>query len=482
MNLIEEDNIDKLVTAEASQVTQMDKIDDNVKNILESLLNHVDAASPREVAGIDDDRQLSEKDLVVVTVEHVLAVAKKNKWPMARYQDSYYLYTGSHWKIISDDELSSFLGKAAERIKVDKFLARHYQFKDSLLKQFYASAYFTPPISDTNETKINLSNGTYVIAKDGHYLKPYDRSDFLLYKLLFPYDATATAPTFQKYLDKVLPSKEKQLVLAEFMGYVFTRNSVLKLEKALILFGTGSNGKSVFFDIILKLLGSENVSNYSLQNLTDDRSYTRSLLSGKLLNYASEISSKLNPTIFKMLVSGEPVEARMIYGKPFLLTDYCRFIFNTNVLPKDVEHNPGFFRRFIIIHFDQTIGPAEKDVNLANYIIENELPGVFNWVLDGLNRLLAQKDFTKSDMIENAVAEFKKNSDSVSLFLEDGNFVLSTVKFTSLKSLYSLYRLYCTESGYTACSAKAFSERLKIYGYNIERKSPGRIIYLEKKI
>lgn len=456
--------------------------EENTVTILNRLLEFVHAKSPKEVAEVEDDVQLSERDLVVVTVEYVLNVAVKYQWALARYQDSYYLFTGTHWKRITDDELRSFLGKAAENIKVDRFLARHYSFKESLLKQFYASGYFNPPVSDNTETKINLANGTYVISKSRHYLKPFDKGDFMLYRLTFPYDPSATAPTFQKYLDRVLPDKEKQMVLSEYMGYVFIRNSVLKLEKALILYGTGQNGKSVFFEIVLKLLGSDNVSNYSLQNLTDDRSYTRSLLSGKLLNYASEISTKLNPTTFKMLVSGEPIEARMIYGKPFLLTDYARFIFNTNVLPKDIEHNPGFFRRFIIIEFDQTISEEEKDTGLADFIIQNELPGVFNWLLSGLNRLLLQGDFTKCKAIISALEDYKKNSDSVNLFLDDGNYKKSSDDTISLKSLYMSYVEYCKDSGYTSCSLKAFSERLKNYGFEITRKSSGRYVNISKQI
>ena len=84
--------------------------------------------------------------------------------------------------------------------------------------------------------------------------------------------------------------------------------------------------------------------------------------------------------MFKMLISGEPVEARMIYDKPFLLQDYCKFMFNTNVLPKDIEHIEGFFRRFIIINFDQQIKDDEKNPKLAQEIVESELPGIFNWV------------------------------------------------------------------------------------------------------
>lgn len=458
------------------------KIEEDTNKLLDGLLVHAEAASPREVANVEDDQELSERELVVVTVDHVLNVAAKYKWDMVRYQDFYYVYTGAHWKKITDDELMSFLGKAARKIKVREYLAKHYRFKENLVKQFYSSAYFKPPSPDPFETKINLGNGTYVITRKGHYLTPYHKNDFMLYRLNFDYDGEAKADKFQSYLDRVLPEKEKQLVLAEYLGYVFIKNSVLKLEKAAILFGSGSNGKSVFFDIVLKLLGTDNVSNFSLQNLTDDRSYTRSLLSGKLLNYASEISSKLNPTIFKMLVSGEPVEARMIYGKPFLLTDYARFMFNTNVLPKDVEHNPGFYRRFLIIHFDQTISDTEKDPDLANYIIQNELPGVFNWVLEGLNRLLTQGDFTRCESIINAVNQFKMDSDTVHLFLDDGNYQKSLDKRISLKELYGQYSEYCKDSGYRACSVKSFSERLKNMDYISERKGPGKFVFIEKKV
>jgi putative DNA primase/helicase len=62
--------------------------------------------------------------------------------------------------------------------------------------------------------------------------------------LPFEFDETATCPMFQKYLDEVLPEKELQHIVAEFFGYVFTKG--LKMEKALLLYGSGANGKSLF--------------------------------------------------------------------------------------------------------------------------------------------------------------------------------------------------------------------------------------------
>jgi putative DNA primase/helicase len=333
---------------------------------------------------------------------------------------------------------------------------------------------------DEYSTKVNLNNGTFIFSTTGSYLRDFDKADFLRYKLSFGYDLSAQCPKFDAYLNRVLPDIEKQQVIAEYLGYVFIRNSVLKLEKSLILYGSGANGKSVFFEIVQKLLGSSNVSNFTLQSLTDPSGYTRSMLTGKLVNYASEISSKMNPTLFKQLVSGEPVEARMIYGKPFILRDYARFIFNTNVLPKDLEHNTGFFRRFIIIEFDQTISDEEKNPMLANEIIQEELPGVFKWILDGLKRLLEQKDFSKCAAALQAVERYRKDSDSVALFLEDGNYAPSKDDRISLKEFFSLYREFCKDSNYMCCSNKAFSQRLTSYKYEITRQASGRVVGVKR--
>ena len=162
----------------------------------------------------------------------------------------------------------------------------------------------------------------------------------------------------------------------------------------MLLYGTGANGKSVFYEIVRGLLGEQNTSEYSLQSLLMIMVILRAMIANKLVNYASEINGKLEASIFKQLVSGEPVEARLPYGKPFTLTQYAKLIFNCNELPKDVEQTEAYFRRFLIIPFEVTIPEAEQDKQLAQKIIATELSGVFNWVLQGLKRLLKQKRFT----------------------------------------------------------------------------------------
>lgn len=451
-----------------------------VNKVLSTFLDNIPKTNLRAAAGLQDDTPINDRMAVVIVIDYIVTVANNFGWALARFEDKYYLYTGTHWQVIEADDLRLFLGKAAVKVGVDYLTSHHFKFKEDLLKQFYTAGYFPPPVVDKMSTLVNLRNGTFVFTTDGSYIRDFDKADFMRYRLPFEYQPGATCPKFMAYLNRVLPDHEKQAVIAEFFGYVFIRNSILKLEKSLILYGSGANGKSVLFDIIQKLLGPNNVSNYSLQSLTDPNGYTRSLLSGKLLNYASEISSRMNPTLFKQLVSGEPVEARMIYGKPFLLQDYARFVFNTNVLPADVENNPGFFRRFIIIEFDQIITDEEKNPMLANEIIQEELPGVFNWILTGLQRLLLQRDFSKCRAASSAVEQYRKESDSVALFLEEGSYAPSMDDKVALSEFYKRYKDYCKDFNYKCCSNKAFSTRLKVYGYDIHRLSTGRVIGVKK--
>src|SRR5690625_7351258 len=105
---------------------------------------------------------------------------------------------------------------------------------------------------------INLMNGTIEITPDKQELRDFQADDFLTYQLPFRYDPEAEAPRFEKYLNEVLPDEESQRAMAEFMGYIFTRN--LKQEKDWILYGSERNTKSVMFDIIRSMLCEKNNS------------------------------------------------------------------------------------------------------------------------------------------------------------------------------------------------------------------------------
>jgi putative DNA primase/helicase len=426
--------------------------------------------------------KLNTKHFLVLSIENALQFADKNSWGLCKNHDFIYLYNGTFWAEIDKETFQKFLGEAAEQMGVAKYSARFYQFREQLFKQFLATAYLPTPESNKDTVLINLQNGTFEISPQGTNLRPFDRSDFITYQLPFEYNPQAKAPIFEAYLNRVLPDKERQKVLAEYLGYVFIKHgsNTLKEEKALILYGTGANGKSVFFEIVTAMFGRQNISNYSLQSLTEEKGFYRAKISNKLVNYASEINGKLETSLFKAMVSGEPVEACLKYGQPFTMEDYAKFIFNCNELPKDVEHTIAYYRRFLIIPFDVTIPEHEQDKNLHAKIIEKELSGVFNWVLEGLNRLLEQKRFSECEAAQNAVEKYRIESDSVQMFLNEHGYKVSATNEMPLKDMFSDYRNYCIESGFKTCSIRSLAERLRSSGYQTERKSYGTGVNAEK--
>lgn len=227
-------------------------------------------------------------------------------------------------------------------------------------------------------------------------------------------------------------------------------------------------------------MGVNNVSSFSLQSLTEEKGFYRAKINNKLVNYASEINGKLEASIFKQLVSGEPVEACLKYGQPFSMIDYAKLIFNCNELPKDVEQTHAFFRRFLIIHFDITIDEKDQDKQLHTKIIENELSGVFNWVLEGLNRLLAQTTFTQCKAVDEALQSYITDSDSVKQFIIENGYEKSTNDTILFKELFATYKEFCNEDGFKPVQKNNFRKRLTSIGINIEKKNIGNVAYLTK--
>lgn len=454
-----------------------------VENILNETLKCIELVNFREYCQLDKDKdkdKLLKKHYLVACIELLLKFMIDNGFSLCRKNEFIYLFNSEYWENVGEEVFKDFLGDVALKMGVDKFDAKHHLFKDDLYKQFIADAGLKEIKPASGTTIINLINGTFEIDQKKQFLREFKRSDFLTYQLPFAYDKDATAPQFKKFLDEVLPQPELQSILAEYLGYIFVKNSVLKLEKVLLLFGTGANGKSVLFEILMALLGSQNVTNYSLNKLTDDQGNSRAQLVNKLLNYSSEINGKLESSIFKQLVSGEPVEAKLLYKNTHIIKDYARFMFNCNELPKEVENTNAFFRRFIILPFKVTIAPKNQDKELSKRIIKSELSGVFNWVLNGLTRLLKNKDFTHSNIVENEVLQYQKQSDSVLMFLEEEGFQISIKHTSLLKEIYRKYEDYCKINHFGICSSRTFSSRLKKNGFKLgPRHSRGYTLFIE---
>ncbi len=420
--------------------------------------------------------KVTRDQYLIITIEEFIKQLKLQGNKLIFKNENLKIYNTVYWEDVDEGSIRRVLGMISSKFGVPKFKGKHYSFRDDLLKQL-KSTIISPNFPIQKPILINVLNGTIQFSGEKIMMQNFNLNNFMTYQLSFGFDHTAEAPMFHKYLDEVLPDKNAQSVLAEYIGSIFIKSgSGIKLEKALILVGGGSNGKSVFFEIISALLGAQNISYYSLSSLTDNTGYSRAQIENKLLNFASEIDKKMDVSKFKQLVSNEPIEARNPYGRAHQIRNYAKLAFNTNSLPTDVESTKAFFRRFIIIPFDVTISEEDQDKELHTKIISNELSGVFNWVLKGLIRVIKQKGFSQSNLIDKQVKLYEKESDTVKMFMDEYGYKKSTKCNYKVSELFDVYKIFCNQDGYRPVNNKEFCKTLENMGFHFVRKNYGKAV------
>ena len=422
--------------------------------------------------------KIKQKDYVTISIDKINSIIKNENLGLCTYNETTYLFNNCYWEVVNDNELKGFLSDAAIKLGAPKLDAKYHQFRNDLYKQFCATSFLRVENS-SNNIQINLLNGTLEFSSSGFLLKDFNPDDFIKYQLGFEYNPNSKSPLFDKFLNEVLPSKSVRDLVAEYLGSIFIKkSSSIKIEKVMVLLGNGANGKSVLFEVVNKLLGAENVSNYSLQSLTDTSGYYRAFLENTLLNYSSEMNGRIEFSIFKQLASQEKVAARLPYKEPIILDNYARLLFNSNVLPENVEISNAFFRRLLIIPFNVTIKEEDQDPELHLKLFK-ELPGILNWILDGLTRLIKNKKFTQSDEVDELIKKYEIESDSLKLFLEENYYEKSLTNKIKIKDLYLKYKAFCLEDRYLTLNKTKFIKRIKSEGIEVNRINIGNVAYIE---
>lgn len=218
---------------------------------------------------------------------------------------------------------------------------------------------------------------------------PFGTSHHTDYVRPFPYHADVRYPMWKKFLNEVMPDEDEQSCLQEFFGMCYLDRSLLSVEKFAIFVGTGSNGKSVVFDVIKSVIGKDRVSYLSPDQLMNEKQVVSVV--GKRLNFAPDIRKGASfDSALKALSSGQDVAGWRLYSGTTVIK--CPpLVFALNEMPRFRDVTSAFFRRVMLFSFDVTIPEDRQDRGLAARIIERESSGVFLWMMEGLWRLQERK-------------------------------------------------------------------------------------------
>lgn len=396
-----------------------------------------------------------------------------------------HFFNGEFWEKITRTQLKRALEKVATALEITQNDALCLNFSQTLIATYlHHNAYFASTDKPLSVT-LNLANGTVEICQrtGAATLRKFDANDFLTYKRDFAFDPKAVCPLMDKTLNKILPDPQAQQLFWEYLGYCLIRNAsnFLRLQKILLMYGTGANGKSLIQEIIAALFGYENVSNFTFGDLTaqgNSGSYHRAAIKGKLINCSSEIGKIQDMDTFKKLASGENVGIRQPAGKASDTRDLPKHIINLNLLPP-AEHTDAYFRRLLLLHFAVTISESEQDPELANKIIATERPGILNKALAALKNLIKRGKFIECESAAATLHKYKKESNTIEQFLEQWQVTPGTEQ-VSASDTYEKYVNWLGKNG-KPFTNQNFYKYLEAKGFERKRGNYNKYVVLVNK-
>ena len=247
-------------------------------------------------------------------------------------------------------------------------------------------------------------------------------------------------------------------------------------EKAFMFLGQGENGKSVCLGYIQSIIGKNNVSSITLQDITDDK-FMRANLDGMSANIFSDLEqNELRKTgKIKAITSNEPIEVQRKHQQPFTLRPFCKLLFSCNRFPKVYDQTQGFFRRWIIVKWDRNFeNDPERIEYLREQLEENqeEKNLVFSCLVRIANKLNKTGKFTHSKNWKTIQRDWNSNADPLDGFAT--NYIIDSEKHKTKRETYQFYKEWCFDRGENPLGIGQFSKQFAEY-YEEDRLNKERI-------
>lgn len=270
---------------------------------------------------------------------------------------------------------------------------------------------------------ISVANGILdvdaVLADKDQCLMPHTPDWFSQIKLDYPFDPKATCPKWLAFLERNLEGDQQRINLVqEWAGYLLLPDT--SKHKFMILEGEGQNGKSVYIAGIQAILGGkQNCSYVPLEDF--DKPFGLGSSLGKLVNIsadAGEVDRTAEGRI-KAIVSGDNMAFDRKYLEPIECAPTARLMIACNHRPHFRDRTSGLWRRMFLVPWLIQIPDNERVDGMDErkwWIEQGEVSGMLNWALIGRWRL-QNYGFTKSDVVEAALEDFRRDSNPAKRFL-----------------------------------------------------------------
>ena len=364
-----------------------------------------------------------------------------------------YIYRGGAYRLHGEETVAQAVKRLLEQNGDTKHWSSYRAREVMEFIRVDAPRLWERPPVDT----LNLANGLFDI--ESGMLRKHSPEHLTSIQLPVAYDPVATCPIWESFIARVLPDDCRtlayELVASAMRGDIAD-------QKAILLVGSGGNGKSTLLNAVVSFLGKENVSALTLHRLETDR-FASVRLYGKLANVCADLpSDHLSSTsTFKALTGGDVLTAERKFQQSFEYTPFARLIFSANHYPRSKDSSQAVFRRLHVIPCDAVIAPHERDPYLIQKLtMPSELSGILNLALAALPGLRQRGGFTDSESTQAAMMEFREMTDPLAVWLDCAT-VLRSGECVSRKDLLIAYNAHAVSAGRPLMSQKAFCEAVR---------------------
>jgi P4 family phage/plasmid primase-like protien len=380
----------------------------------------------------------------VKAAEHII-----NTYKLIRYLEDFYRFEDGVWTCLSKEEMESIIHKEIKRWSDNHTIN---ETLNAVKREGFVSQKTVE--GNTDSHVIACNNG--LLDVEMLELRDFTEKDYRFKKMAANYDVNAKCPEFIKVLDELFDgdkdAPDKIKMLQEIMGYLLIPDYSL-IKKMFYFWGPkANNGKSTILGIIQAVMGEGYIDGVPLNKLDG---FMLKRLAGLHANIVGDQDAavKVPDGVIKQLVGGrDRITADVKNKEAINFKNYARLIFAVNKLPFSQAKDAGYYTRVAVLVFNNEFvsNPAGKqkqaDPHKIDKIIENELDGILNWMLEGLNRVLQSKQLTIPVSSENALKEYKVENNSVLQFVKD-QCKLDENERTDRTDLYSAYTKWCDVSG-----------------------------------
>ncbi|GIU72425.1 MAG: hypothetical protein KatS3mg003_1904 [Candidatus Nitrosocaldaceae archaeon] len=393
-----------------------------------------------------------------------------------------YDYLEGYYKVIYDVEeyIRRELNSLIMNARLENGLISSNKLKsinlDKIIKQIIDLSYLNV---DTNTSYIACNNG--IININTLEIMEHNPRYFTTKKINANYIADDRELKRKqgeviKFLCSIMPNADDRDKLLEALALVFI--PVQEIQKAIMFIGEGANGKSTLLNFFETMLGKKNVSHVSLHDLEYDR-FKVAELDNKLANIFADIKKlELTSTSkLKAIIAGDPITVERKYSHPFDITNLPRLYFSANALPETPDDSISWFRRWIIIKFEQEFNGNADPYLLKKLTKQENLDVLFSIIIRIANRI-KREGLKYADLPEDINNIWSNKGSVLEQFINECCEITNNAGDKIPKSkLYQHYVMYCnTNSIKEKLTDQQFSRRIKsLYGLTDDsRKLGGR--------